>query len=81
MDSQSHLEIARLGRFIAARSLVTQLTGRHMSTRPCTLASSRRARGMQMVISVPDDPYAGAERLSRALKKSRGRFCGDAARQ
>jgi predicted transcriptional regulator len=36
---------------------------------------------MKTAISIPDDLFADAERLARALKKSRSRLYGDAVRE
>ena len=42
---------------------------------------ARHALGVKTVVSVPDDVFAGAERLARRLKKSRSRPYSDALRE
>jgi len=47
----------------------------------CVPATGGYTSGMKTAISIPDDLFDDAERLARALNKSRSRLYGDAVRE
>jgi len=49
--------------------------------RCCVLILDGYTSGMKTAISIPDDLFEDAEKLARALKKSRSRLYGDAVRE
>lgn len=50
-------------------------------SRYCGFVATGYTCGMKTAISIPDDLFDDAERLARALKKSRSRLYGDAVRE